>query len=233
MAWNTEGSSSTQPMNALIDRSRIYRWMTAIRRTRISQMMTIIQTRKMTRMRTSQMKGDTQTRGIIHMIRTAQTAGRVFNTRKTYRGRSLPFDSFRWLAKTGDRIYWVNGEAGCGKSTLMNVLCQQNETVHYLAEWSQGSANLHRPSSFAWRAGGYNQKSLGGLLRSIIYQLIKQSPSVFDHVKDILMPSTTSSDPSSDKTLSTALLTLAQKLDGMVCLFIDGLDELHGGTAAL
>lgn len=142
------------------------------------------------------------------------------------------FDSFVDWLKTGNDVYWINGKAGSGKSTLMKFLCQQKETAHYLTEWSQGSTHLYKPSFFFWRAGNHNQKSLSGLLRSILYQMTKQSPPAFDILRDLLKPHVGLSSSFSDEVLSLALLGLAQKLDGMVCLFLDGLDEFDGVTAA-
>lgn len=58
-----------------------------------------------------------------------------------------PWDNFpRWLASDDD-IYWVNGKAGSGKSTLMKFLSSHPETHNKLATWASG-ARLETPAFF-------------------------------------------------------------------------------------
>ncbi|KAH0427707.1 small s protein [Colletotrichum camelliae] len=70
-------------------------------------------------------------------------------------------------------IYWVSGKAGSGKFTLMKMLSRDERTGHYLLDWSAGS-RLLMLSFYFWNPGTPLQKSLEGLLRSIISQALNE-----------------------------------------------------------
>jgi Tfp pilus assembly pilus retraction ATPase PilT len=90
------------------------------------------------------------------------------------------WDSFtKWL-ENEDGIYWIQGKAGSGKSTLMNFLLddQNSEKIHkHLHIWA-GHGKLVFISFFFWRAGISLQKSVLGLLRSMLYQILQADPSL-------------------------------------------------------
>lgn len=77
-----------------------------------------------------------------------------------------------WLS-SGSSVYWINGKAGSGKSTLMNYICDHKRTGELLKQWS-GKRRLLTPIFFFWSAGVRLQKTIDGLLRSIIYQILKE-----------------------------------------------------------
>ena len=79
-------------------------------------------------------------------------------------------DFARWLS-SGHGIYWVNGKAGSGKSTLMNHICSHKRRIELLQEWSP-HRQLLTPSFFFWNSGSPQQKTIDGLLRSLIYQML-------------------------------------------------------------
>lgn len=80
-----------------------------------------------------------------------------------------------WLkAKNGfSGIYWITGKAGSGKSTLMRYLLEDERTKRYLREWSEAQPLL-LASCFFWNAGTPMQKSLNGLLQSLLYEMLSQ-----------------------------------------------------------
>ena len=80
-------------------------------------------------------------------------------------------DFARWL-KSGYGVYWINGKAGSGKSTLMNHICNHSRRLEFLGEWCSGR-RLLTPTFFFWNAGTRLQKSIDGLLRSLVYQMLK------------------------------------------------------------
>jgi polynucleotide 5'-kinase involved in rRNA processing len=54
----------------------------------------------------------------------------------TYNERR-PWSSFTdWLSQDS-RVYWVNGKAGSGKSTLMRYIFDNPDTRHHLEYWSK------------------------------------------------------------------------------------------------
>ena len=81
-------------------------------------------------------------------------------------------DFVRWL-KSGHGVYWINGKAGSGKSTLMNHICNHSRRLELLGEWCS-NRRLLTPTFFFWNAGTRLQKSIDGLLRSLIYQMLKE-----------------------------------------------------------
>ena len=77
-----------------------------------------------------------------------------------------------WL-RSGNAVYWINGKAGSGKSTLMNYICNHNRKDELLKQWS-AERRLLTPTFFFWNAGTRQQKTVDGLLRSIIYQMLEE-----------------------------------------------------------
>lgn len=77
-----------------------------------------------------------------------------------------------WL-KSGNAVYWINGKAGSGKSTLMSYICDHNRKDELLKQWS-GDRRLLTPTFFFWNAGTSLQKTINGLLRSIIFQILTE-----------------------------------------------------------
>ena len=87
------------------------------------------------------------------------------------------WDSFVHWLENGQQTYWINGKAGSGKSTLMSYIYQDDRTAASLKVWS-GSKDIFTPGFFFWNAGEGLEKSSEGLLRSLIYQLLKRFPSL-------------------------------------------------------
>ncbi|KAL8724123.1 MAG: hypothetical protein Q9181_006974, partial [Wetmoreana brouardii] len=105
-----------------------------------------------------------------------------------------------WL-RSGSKVYWINGKAGSGKSTLMNSICNHERTGDLLKQWS-AKRRLLTPTFFFWNAGVRQQKTVDGLLRSLIYQMLTECRELIAFFK--------------------AHVPVA------ICVFIDGLDEFDG-----
>ena len=140
-----------------------------------------------------------------------------------------PWDNFvKWL-ENGQDTYWINGKLGSGKSTLMSYICQDPRTSAALAKW--GGTGVITPQFFFWNPGNYLQKSIEGLLRSLIYQILQERPE--------LAPLVTSEGPLetwTDRRLHTSLLRILQDSSlrrSKLCFFIDGLDEVAGDQSSL
>ncbi|KAF8850535.1 hypothetical protein BDZ45DRAFT_696655 [Acephala macrosclerotiorum] len=147
-------------------------------------------------------------------------------------------DSFvEWL-KSGSGIYWINGKAGSGKSTLMRYLYENPLTMENLKHWS-GSSSLCIAAFFFWGSGMVEQKSQSGLLRSLLYEVLRQHPDLIPVVlpRDWAKRYTCLIDtiqPERDIWSLTRLKRAFQLLSRQdivkirLCLFIDGLDEYDG-----
>lgn len=85
--------------------------------------------------------------------------------------RRLQWASFPQWLRSGSHIYWMNGKAGSGKSTLMNYICGHQRKEELLRQWS-AKRRLLTPKFFFWSAGVRLQKTINGLLRSVIYQIL-------------------------------------------------------------
>lgn len=98
-----------------------------------------------------------------------QTTGRPQHG--THQDPIAPWDDFATWLKSSHGLYWMNGKAGSGKSTLMNYVCQSDRRFQLLKDWCTGR-QLLTPTYFFWAAGSSQQKSVEGLLRSLVYQLL-------------------------------------------------------------
>lgn len=130
-------------------------------------------------------------------------------------------------------LYWVSGKAGSGKSTLMKWIFSESRTIELLRAWS-GSRKLLIASFFFWAPGTDAQTSLPGLLRSLLYELLRQSP---DFICQVLPVRWQSYDlelahfPAwSHQDLLDALRIFIKIVAQSACvsLFVDGLDEFEG-----
>ena len=81
------------------------------------------------------------------------------------------------------------------------------------------------PRFFFWRAGSPEQRSINGLLRSILYQLLSADRSLSRYTTS----STYTERDWPNKRLENSLTTIAQQRHNTrkMCLFIDGLDEFE------
>lgn len=76
-----------------------------------------------------------------------------------------------WLSSSDD-VYWISGKPGSSKSTLMKFLCKHPRTIEKLNIWAK-QKRLVSAEYFFWDAGKRLQKPQEGLLRSLIYQLLR------------------------------------------------------------
>lgn len=147
--------------------------------------------------------------------------------------RQKSASSFKQFLLNENSVFFIYGKAGSGKSTLMKYLADpENTPVRWcLNKWA-GGCHLISVAVFFWSAGIRLQKSLEGLYRSILYQVLMQRPEmvpeVFEHAsglsdwEDFRLPS-----------LKKAMVKLIQILGYghyRLCLFIDGLDEYEGDS---
>jgi hypothetical protein len=151
-----------------------------------------------------------------------------------------PWNNFvEWL-KRGKDIYWINGKAGSGKSTLMRYIVENAETFEHLREWAD-PAELRVASFYFWHSGLPEQRSQSGLFRSLLYEILCQRPDLVRHVfreEWEIFRSTESKVEQmamlervhSFRRLKVAfayLVSLASD-ELKLCFFIDGLDEYEG-----
>ena len=143
-----------------------------------------------------------------------------------------PWHHFVGWLEEGHGTYWISGKAGSGKSTLMNFICHDPRTEAALKIWSETDEVL-MPNFFFWSPGSQLQKSLAGLLRSLIYQILERFPDLMSILAESagtfqhgLRQLPTWTEQRLRATLQN-LLSVGLK-QCRLCIFIDGLDEFHG-----
>jgi hypothetical protein len=152
-----------------------------------------------------------------------------------------------WL-NSDDTLYWVSGRPGSGKSTLMKFLGSHKSTKEQLKVWAEED-DVVIAEYFFWDAGKNElQKSQEGLLRSLLYQILRQYPDqirlVFPGAWKVYDSNHSSHRDVVDiplefdipSTISGLIDALAHTCEGLIkchkrfCFFIDGLDEYNGDT---
>ena len=94
---------------------------------------------------------------------------------------SKPWTNFkRWLEEENG-CYWIEGKAGCGKSTLMKFLVSDERTHLSLSAWAQPHDSV-TASCFFWMAGSPLQKNEEGLLRCLLHTILTQRRGLISKV---------------------------------------------------
>ena len=141
---------------------------------------------------------------------------------------------------TNSGLYWINGKAGSGKSTLMKHIYNHRETRSALQEWA-GDSVLLMARFFFWYGGSKLQKSQPGLLRALLYACLQSRKELIPIVaQDIfsLRPEELEQywtlhrlKIAFEKVLSQTQVCLKSRQVTRLkfCFFIDGLDEYGDG----
>ncbi|GAB1316808.1 NACHT domain-containing protein [Madurella fahalii] len=144
-----------------------------------------------------------------------------------------------WL-ESDERLYWISGKPGSGKSTLIKFLVSAEETRVRLDKWRPGTRIL---SHFFWAAGTDLQKNIKGMLCSLLYQSLWGSTSRReefpigdltreneDDIEDLLQrfPNLLEKDSISDWSDTELREVIFSHLNNARprCIILDGLDEV-------
>ncbi|KAI1817843.1 hypothetical protein GGS20DRAFT_458236 [Poronia punctata] len=138
---------------------------------------------------------------------------------------------YSWLIKSSG-IFWVSGKPGSGKSTLMKFASQHGECRAALQEWA-GDRILITASFYFWHPGTPMQRSLEGLLQTVLFQIMRACPLLIPVIAPDRWAGALNQTVSDPWTWEEATATLSRFLDQTkiqcaTCLFIDGLDEFGG-----
>jgi hypothetical protein len=134
-----------------------------------------------------------------------------------------------WL-QHGPGIFWVSGKPGSGKSTIMKYLAQHPRTYETLLvsnNNAMGQIPIITIHFFDYKGTAMN-RSLEGLLRSLLWQIISQNPivgnAVFLAFED--MKRKQGSINWSKAKLLTVFKRIIQEMWSFpLCIFVDALDE--------
>lgn len=129
-----------------------------------------------------------------------------------------------WLRQESG-IFWIYGKPGAGKSTLMKFITEDPRLRTHAKAWA-GSHRLSIGSFYFWKRGTKLQKSLCGLYRAILWQLVEEDRMLASEAFPGWQISAGSTEPSLES-LNAALVRLvsSRRLQRKFLILIDGLDE--------
>ena len=152
-------------------------------------------------------------------------------------GKELYGDFAKWLCQ-GSGTFWIAGKAGSGKSTLMKFIYNEPRTRELLKIWA-GNVPLVMTGFFFWNLGTDLQKSMIGLMRSVLYQVVRDYealiPVLFHERWQEFQQGVITSEGWNGPELARAFhrLTRQEIIPAKFCLLIDGLDEYDGDHAVM
>ncbi|KAK3899010.1 hypothetical protein C8A05DRAFT_46814 [Staphylotrichum tortipilum] len=134
-------------------------------------------------------------------------------------------------SKHGDNAFWVSGKPGSGKSTFMKFIADHPATRSALAHWAH-PLRVVVASHYFWSSGTEMQKSLQGLLKTLLYDIFRNCadlipvtcPSRWAAQKEEGQPPWTLPE----LRLALGALSAQTQIPCKFCFFIDGLDEFDG-----
>ncbi|KAG4282188.1 hypothetical protein FPRO04_13364 [Fusarium proliferatum] len=148
----------------------------------------------------------------------------------------------QWLGDYSNKIYWITGKPGSGKSTLMNFVIHSPVTEQRLQAWATPTPLL-RAHFFFWEAGQSSlQRSREGLLQTLLWQCLQERPDLIQRVTPrrwmvhhVLNGLETPAPAWSWEELREAFFILASENSRSfrLALFLDGLDEFQGEPSVL
>ncbi|THV49265.1 hypothetical protein BGAL_0204g00200 [Botrytis galanthina] len=149
-----------------------------------------------------------------------------------------PWSNFAtWLSESSG-IYWIRGKPASGKSTLMRYIYEHPETAFLLKKWAGGS-KIIMSAFYFWISGTERQRSHIGLLRTLLYGLLRQQQDLIleifhDEWVRMCELETHDLEFKVDEWSLGRLQRALKRLVGMsgpslkVCIFVDGIDEYEG-----
>ncbi|KAK4646987.1 uncharacterized protein QC761_0024640 [Podospora bellae-mahoneyi] len=132
-----------------------------------------------------------------------------------------------WLTSVNEPLFWISGKPGSGKSTLMKFLLHDHRTRRHLELAYPGALMI---SHFFWLAGQEMERSIRGLLCSLLYQLVSERVEVYiDIVRQLGSSKAKSKEVYTDwstKELRETLLHVLASSCVPALIFLDGLDQV-------
>lgn len=169
---------------------------------------------------------------------------------------SNSWSNFKNWLKSESKLYWITGKAGSGKSTLMKFISQTNtgqdgpsatrnisqqtsrRCYQYLYQWA-GNLRLVFATFYFWNSGVALQVSQRGLLLSLLYQILQQTPDIIATIspkrwESLCLFNKDLQEWNNAELQGILRSAIKENCKNMkICLFIDGLDEFEGNQQDL
>ena len=144
----------------------------------------------------------------------------------------------QWLRGSIDStMFWIQGKPGSGKSTAMKFAMKHDQTRKYLEIYDEHNWII---AGFSFHDRGSDvQKSILGLFREMLYQVLNQRKELFSLIDPLVLELIFKLTKVSQSTLADAwdlaaieealsLIASTSAFDVNLCFFVDGLDEHDG-----
>jgi hypothetical protein len=136
------------------------------------------------------------------------------------------WDSFNSWLQSVDKLFYIQGKPGSGKSTLVKFILNQDQTHDLIQKWSPDAIII---AYFFWKIGSEEQNSIKGLWCSLLYQRLQGQQqlilSTLQHFSHLSLHS--EYHDWSIKDLQAVWDYVANLDTRHVCIFVDGLDEIR------
>ncbi|KAH7390642.1 hypothetical protein BKA66DRAFT_580795 [Pyrenochaeta sp. MPI-SDFR-AT-0127] len=140
-----------------------------------------------------------------------------------------------WL-QNDHGVFWAMGKAGSGKSALMKFLVNHPLTEQHLKSWA-AAKTIVMAKYFFWNAISDLQKSQEGLLRSLLFTILRKCPYMISDLFSDLEPDLEDAELHTWDTQSLlkpfGILSHQVEPTTKFCFFIDDLDEYEGESSDL
>ncbi|ETS79004.1 hypothetical protein PFICI_08857 [Pestalotiopsis fici W106-1] len=93
-------------------------------------------------------------------------------------GEDQPSSGFYRWCRSPETLFWISGNAGSGKTTLMRHLFHNPETRTHLEQWAGEGTTVLMVSTYLCESGEQVQKSQEGIYRSILHQILTARPDL-------------------------------------------------------
>lgn len=129
-----------------------------------------------------------------------------------------------WL-RFGQGVYWIQGKPASGKSTLMKYITDEPRLQDALQIWTKRTP-LVIGSFWFWAAGSRIQRSLAGLYRTLLCQILSAESALCRLAFPDWHPKFFNTDPTIEMlVVAMGRILKADKLSKNFFFIIDGLDE--------
>lgn len=150
-----------------------------------------------------------------------------------------PWSSFRnFLQDPDNKMYWITGKPGSGKSTLMKFIRYSPQTSILIEKWAAGQ-DVVQAAFYFWNSGLHMQMSVEGLLQTLLHDCLRQLPRFVQQTLPERWEAATLFDeddfPWCFDEVARALKRLMTEIcpDKKFLFMIDGLDECSGDHSQL